>query len=65
MYMGTYYRLNVLVSASNREVIKAASKKIMRHHRFSRAAREDRHKFYRYILRCHESSQTLVKEFAL
>ena len=65
MYMGTYYRLNVLVTASNRTVIKAASKKVMRFQRYSRAAREDRHKFYRFILRCHESAQSLVKEFAL
>jgi hypothetical protein len=65
MYTGTYERLNVTVFASNRTVIKAASRKINHKHRFGRAKREARRAFYREILAAHEAARALVQHFRL
>jgi hypothetical protein len=61
----TYQRLHVLVSASNREVIKAASKKLKPAARTSREYREGRHLFYRNMLEYHAQARNLVKEWKL
>jgi hypothetical protein len=59
MLYGTYCRLRVHVSASNRAVIKAASRKITREHRYGRAQRDARHAFYRAMLECHRDAGNL------
>jgi hypothetical protein len=60
MYTGTYERLGVTVFASNREVIRAASRKLKPKARFGRKLREARHAFYRDILACHRAARELV-----
>lgn len=63
--LGTYNRLDVSVWASNRQVIKAASKVLMKKVRTARHCREARHKFYREILECHQMARNLVVRFRL
>lgn len=63
---GTYCRLNVWVWATNREVIKVASRKMLkadvRHARVMRAAR---HKFYRQMLEYHHDAQNTARYWRL
>ena len=47
---GTYQRLRVPVSASAREVLRAAQRKLRKPVRYSRDHREARHQFYRAML---------------
>jgi hypothetical protein len=65
MYHGTYERLGVTVYASNRDVIKAASRKLKPEARFGRKQRKARHAFYREILACHRAALELVITFRL
>ena len=60
-----YERLNMHVYASNREVIKAASRKLKRSARYSREYREARHVFYTGILKHHAAARSLVQEWRL
>lgn len=62
--LGTYNRLNLHVSASPREVIRAASRKIKRSHRYAREHRADRHKFYRLMLDYHGEAGELFRAVA-
>lgn len=62
---GTYQRLNVSVYASNREVIRAASRKLKPSARHSREYREGRHLFYRNMIEYHAKALALVKEWRL
>ena len=62
---GTYCRLNVHVYASNREVIKAASRKLKPEVRRSREQRDARHRFYRSMLEYHAGDGRLVSTFRL
>lgn len=63
--LGTYNRLGLHVSATSREVIKAASRKLTPAARTSREQREARHEFYRTMLRYHEDARDLVARFRL
>jgi hypothetical protein len=65
MYVGTYERLGVTVFASDREVIKAASRKLRPEARFGHKRRKARHAFYREMLACHRAAQELVIRFRL
>ena len=56
MTSGTYDRLGLHVSASNRDVIRAARKVIARQHRRDPSKRAARKQFYRDMLREHERS---------
>ena len=51
----TYQRLGVPVSASSREVIKAASRKLAKA-AFTREHRTFRHDFYRAMLKHHDAA---------
>lgn len=62
---GTYNRLNLHVSATGRDVIRAARTKIAEHHRRDPAMREARKAFYRQMLEYHAGAQDLVREFRL
>jgi hypothetical protein len=65
MYTATYERLGVTVFATDREVIKAASRKLKPEARFDRKQRAARHLFYREILACHRAARELVIRFRL
>jgi hypothetical protein len=65
MYMGTYERLHVTVWASDREVIKAAARKLKPEVRFARRQRKARHALYREMLACHRAARRLVIRFRL
>jgi hypothetical protein len=65
MYTGTYERLGVSVFASNREVVKAASRKLRPEARSSRKHRKARHAFYGELLACHRAALELVIRFRL
>ena len=56
---GTYCRLRVGVGASALTVLRAARRKIAKHHRRGRATRAARHEFYRAILREHADARAL------
>lgn len=62
---GAYTRLGVHVGASNRDVIRAASRKLKKRFRFARKHRAARHKFYRQMLRHHRDHRKLVRAFNL
>jgi hypothetical protein len=55
--LGTYHRLNLPVWASNREVIKAASRKLKNWR--NPKEREARHKFYRTMIDYHQKARKL------
>ena len=59
MYFGTYERLGMTVWASNREVIKTASRKLKPEARFARRHRAARHVFYREMLAYHRAPREL------
>jgi hypothetical protein len=61
----TYQRLGVHIYASDREVIRAASRKLKRSVRFARKHRKARHAFYRQMLRYHLKARKLARAFAL
>ena len=63
--VGTYQRLNLSVYASNREVIRAASRKLKPSARRSREYREGRHLFYRNMLEYHAEALRLAREWRL
>jgi hypothetical protein len=65
MSHGIYERLAVSVFASDREVIKAASRKLRPEARFSRNHRKARHSFYRDMLARHRAALQLVVRFRL
>ena len=65
MYTATYQRLGVTVFATNREVIKAAARKLKREARFARKHRAARHAFYREMLTCHRAALDLMIRFRL
>lgn len=58
---GTYCRLNLPVWASDREVIRAASKKLKRRFRHDRKRRDVRHEFYRNMLQYHADARELYR----
>lgn len=62
---GTYLRLDVMVWASNRTVIRAARRKLARSARCDPAKRRARKRFYREMLEHHANAQRLVAEFRL
>lgn len=49
----TYLRLHLPVWASDMDVIRAARRKIAKHHQRGRATRDARHQFYRVMLGHH------------
>lgn len=65
MYAGTYNRLHVHVSATDREVIKAARKKLKHHALHDIDYRDSRHELYRAMLKYHHDHQKLVQHFKL
>lgn len=60
---GTYSRLNVTILATNKEVIKAARKKLK--NPTNPTEREQRKKFYRMMLEYHHSAQRIAKDWRL
>ena len=62
-YVGTYNRLNLHVGASNRDVVRAASKKLQRKVRFDRKHRKERHAFYRTMIKQHRDARKLFDHF--
>ena len=62
---GTYNRLNLHVSATNREVIRVARLLITEEGRRDPAKREQRKAFYRQMLNYHAGAQALVRDFRL
>jgi hypothetical protein len=65
MSHATYERLGVTVYASDRAVIRAASRKLRRGVRFGRKHRHARHAFYRDMLARHRAALQLVIAFRL
>jgi hypothetical protein len=59
---GTYNRLRVHVLASDLAVIKAASRKLARKARYARAQRNNRHAFYRAMLKEHAAARALYRD---
>jgi len=62
---GTYLRLNVMVWASNRTVIRAARGRLARSARCDPAKRQVRKRLYREMLEHHANAQRVVTEFRL
>ncbi len=60
---GTYCRLNLHVLASNRALIKAASRIIRPEFRYSRESRAERHKFYRQMIEYHEADAAMFIKY--
>ena len=54
-----YCRLNLCIMDSNRTLLRACSKKLVRDHRFGRRARLLRHRYYRSMLAEHRDAQSL------
>jgi len=63
MSYAQYCRLNVSVGATNRTVIKRASRKIKKASRFNREQRNARHAFYRAMLAQHDDAKKLCERF--
>ena len=63
--LGTYHRLGLHVSASPVDVIRAARKRIAKHHRRDPAKREERKRFYRIMLAHHSDARELMRQFRL
>lgn len=61
----TYDRLHVPMSASWRDVVRAARSRIAKRHRRSPAMRQERKRFHRKMLGCHARHQDLVLTFRL
>lgn len=64
-YQSTYLRLRLPVWASEREVIRAARRKLKPTCRRSRHYREARHAYLRDILNCHREAGALARAFRL
>ena len=62
---GTYCRLNVRISASNIAVIRAARRKIAKHHRRAPEKREARKQFYRSMLHYHAEARGIASAYRL
>ena len=62
---GTYLRLGVSVHASWRDVVRAASRKLVRKARRDPAKRDLRKQFYREMLDYHRKDQDLVYAWRL
>jgi hypothetical protein len=62
---GTYQRLRVPVWATNREVIKAANRKIKRECRRGLKYRGPRHAMYLALLEHHANARNLCRHFKL
>ncbi|MCR8493019.1 hypothetical protein [Brucella anthropi] len=62
---GAYLRLDIVVWASDRAVIRAARRMLVRAVRRDPAKREARKRFYREMLRYHADAQRLVTHFRL
>lgn len=65
MTYGTYLRLDIMVHASWRAVVRAAAKKLKPAARRDRAQREARHRFYRLMLDYHREAQKIVSYWRL
>lgn len=65
MYMGTYHRLGLPVTASDRQVIRALRRRMTADSKRRPELREARHKAYRLVLDCHRSAKNLAKAFGL
>jgi EAL domain-containing protein (putative c-di-GMP-specific phosphodiesterase class I) len=63
--LGTYHRLNLHVSASDREVVRAARLKIDRMFRRDPDVKEARKHFYRTMIDYHHKAQDLCKGWRL
>lgn len=59
MTTAQYHRLRLHVSATNRDVVRAASQMIAPWHRRSREVRAERHAFYRSAIERHEAARDL------
>lgn len=59
----TYQRLDLRVTASPRQVIRAARRVIAVHHRNARAARDARREFYGWMLEHHKRARTLFNHY--
>lgn len=64
-YHGTYMRLGLPTSATEREVMRAGLLKIKRSARFSYAHRDARKRFIGQLLANHQQAQQLVREWRL
>jgi hypothetical protein len=62
---GTYCRLNVRVTASDLEVIRAARRKLTKACRRNPAQRGNRKDFYRIMLGYHHGAQGILREWRL
>lgn len=60
-YFNTYLRLNLHVSATSREVLRAAQRKLKPEFRYDRLLRGQRHAFYREMLQHHRDAQNLYR----
>jgi hypothetical protein len=61
-----YQRLNLPISASNREVIAKASRQMLKpESRFKREQRSARHQWFRNLLEHHANARKLAREFRL
>lgn len=65
MWTGTYNRLHLHVSASDRAVIRAARLVIDPLFQHSREHREGRHAFFRAMLDNHQRARRIVEEYRL
>jgi uncharacterized protein (DUF305 family) len=63
--LSTYHRLNLHVSASWRDVVRAARRKIAKKHRTCRDKSEARKSFYRVMLKHHHDARELCRTFKL
>jgi hypothetical protein len=65
MTYGTYLRLEIMVHASWRTVVRAAAKKLKPEARRDRAKRDIRHRYYRQMLEYHREAQAIVSYWRL
>lgn len=65
MYYATYCSLNVPVSASARQVIRAARLRIRKKDRENPRVRAVRKEFYTYLLKHHADAQALAMRYRL
>jgi hypothetical protein len=62
---GTYLRLDIMVHAGWRAVVRAAAMKLKPEVRCDPARRETRHRFYREMLEYHGGAQKIVSDWRL
>jgi hypothetical protein len=63
MWFGIYQRLNVPVTATDCEVIRALYRKIRPECRRDRAFRKARHDRYRGVLKCHHNAFEVYRQY--